>query len=212
MSSTGIYFWNYQYLYGKADTLACWVAGLYCGQQPIDPSGYVFVPWQSDPDKKFTADYLINVSNNPPVGGFGASACNIDITNQDGSLGRVIVDVAIGVSYTSKVQLLRPNVPDQTNSQYGPSLGETRRLHQYGVLLAQSRGISIGTTPDNVRPMEFTDPDGADLPNSELFSGVHWGFLDCDYDYDGMMYLEMIAPYPATIASLAGFIKTFARD
>lgn len=211
--SDGIYFWNYKWAADAGiETLACYVAGLDCGDHAIDPAGSVFVPWLSDPDGLFTRDYLINLSNNPPDGGFGASACNIDLTMDDDSLQRVVVDVAIGVPYRSEVQVLRPNSPDLSNSQYGPSLAELRRIHQYGVMLANAQGISVGTTEDNMRPVVFKHPNGDKYLDSELFTDVWWDVLDCDYDFDGMLMMQMFRPHPTTIPALIGFMKTFDRE
>ena len=208
--SDGIYFWNYSYLAGQ--TLSVWCAGLDCGDHAVNDDGSVFVPWQSDPDALFTKDYLIALSNDPPNGGFGASACNIDLSNEDDTTTRVTVDLAIGLPYTSEVQVLRPNDPSETNSEYGPSLAETRRLHDYGMLVANTQSLSIGTTEDNLRPIVFTDDAGDKYPDSSLFTGVYAGLLDCDYDFDGMMLVQMYRPYPATISALIGFIKTYDRE
>lgn len=211
--STGLYFWGYQWAYNAAiSTLAVFCAGLDCGDHAINAAGYVFVPWESDPDGLFTKDYLINLSNNPPQGGFGASACNIDLTNDDASITRVVVDLAVGVPYTSEVQLLRPNTPELSHSQYGPSLAETRRVHQYGVYLANAQGLTIGTTTDSQRPMLFKDAQGNKYPNSTLFTGVHWSPLDDEYSFDGMLMVQMFRPQPATVGALIGFMKTFDRE
>lgn len=213
-ASTGIYFWGYQWAYGVFDQLAVWCGGLDCGDHPVRADGSVFVPWQSDPDLRFTPAYLIDVSNR--LSGdvsryFGATACNIDLTTNTGMI-RITVDLAIGLPYKSRLQTLRPNSVDLTHSPYGPSLAETRRLHQYGAQLANSQGLSIGTQEANLRPMIFTNARGDKYPISDLFTGVFWNLIDDDYDFDGMMLVEMFRPYPATIAALIGFMKTMDRE
>jgi hypothetical protein len=57
----------------------------------------------------------------------------------------------------------------------------------------------------------FRLPNGNKYPSHELYTGVHWDVLDCAYDYDGMLMMEMFRPYPATIAALIGFMKTMDR-
>jgi hypothetical protein len=210
-TNPGIYFWGYQWAYGVYPTLAVWLAGLDCGDHPINPNGSVFVPFLSDPDGFLTPAYLMNLSNNPPAGGFGASACNIDLTPNSGNMIRIVVDLAIGVPYTSIVQLLRPNSPELSHSTFGPSLGETRRLHQYGAQLVNAQGLSVGTRSDNLRPMTFLRPKGTKYFISRLFTGVHWDVIEDDYDFEGMIMVQVDRPYPATIAALSGFFKTFDR-
>ena len=211
--SDGIYFWGFNWAVNAGiPLLAVWCAGLDTGNHVVNPDGYVFVPWQSDPDGLFTKDYLVDLSHNPPEGGFGASAVNIDLSNDDMTTTRVVVDCAVGLSYTSQVQVLPPDSPEESNSQYGPSLAETRRLHRYGVLLANAQGLSIGTTTDDLRPVVFLDPRGDKYPVSRLFTGVFSEVLDCDYSFDGMMLIEMTRPYPATVPALIGFMKTFDRE
>lgn len=208
----GLFFWNYLYLLEQGfSTVCCWVAGLWCGEHPINSNGSVFVPWQSDPDGLLTPDYLMDLSNNPPEGGFAQSTCNIDLTDQYGITTRVVVDCAIGLCYTSQLQILRPHL-FESMSRFPTSSASTRRAHQYGARLTDVQGISVGTTTANLRPVAFLDLRGNKYPVSQLFTGVHWDFLDDDYGYDSMLMIEMTQPFPATINSVIIFMKAFKRD
>lgn len=219
-TSTGLRFWGYRYAYQRVpgNVLSVWCAGLDCGDHAIDASGFVFVPWESDPDGLFTPAWLFQLHNSPPdpldalTHGFGASACNIDLTDNNGDMHRLIVDLAIGLCYRSEVQVLRPNSVDANHSQFGPSLAETRRLHQYGAHFVNAQGVEVGTTDGNLQPATFREKNGAKYPAHKLFTGVHWGHTDDDYSYDGMLMMQMFRPYPATIAAMIGFMKTMDRD
>lgn len=240
-AAPGLYFWGYQYWHGRVAELAVWCAGLDCGDHAINADGSVYVPFGSDPDGLFTPEYLIEVSNNPPPQGFGPSACNIDLTDtpdteefvlredgshllrEDGSrilregssmptITRIIVDAAVGILYTSTLQLLRPNSVEFTHSQYGPSLAETRRLHQYGARLVNTQGISVGVNNRTLRPAEFAQPDGDKYLMSQLYNNTHWAMIDDNYNFDGMIMVSVERPYPTTVVSLTGFMKTYARD
>lgn len=210
-SAPGLYFWGYGYWYGVVDTLACWIAGLDCGDQPINADGSVYVPYQSDPDQLLTADYLVNVSNNPPENGFGTSACSIDLTQDGGAITRIVASCAIGIPYASTLQLVRPNSVEMTHSQYGPSLAETRRIHQYGIRVVNTQGLSVGVAQDTLLPVTFTQPNGNKYQVSQLFTGTHWDAVEDDYGFDSMLMVQVTRPYPMTVVSLAGFIETNDR-
>jgi hypothetical protein len=207
----GLFFWNYIAWYGKVDKLACWIAGLDCGDWPINPDGSVFVPWQSDPDKLFTRDWLQNVSDNPPEGGFGASACTIDLGNPDGTITRVIVDTAIGIPYCSQAQILRPHALEW-HGTFPTSTASTRRIHQYGLQVTNTQGLQVGTTVDKLEPAVFRQKGGNKYPMSTLYTGIHWDLLEDDYGYDSMFIVEVCRPYPAKIDALNVFFRVQKRD
>jgi hypothetical protein len=113
---------------------------------------------------------LMNLSDKPPTGGFKGSTANIDLTDNTGRVHRVIVDLAIGLCYTSRLQQLRPNSAEMSHSAFGPSLAETRRVHQYGAHLVNTQGISTGTSTDNLRSAVFRYPNRDKYLDSTLFS------------------------------------------
>jgi hypothetical protein len=209
-TTPGLYFWNYLYAY--PGTMSCWIAGLDCGDFAIAPDGSVFVPWKADPDGLFTPAWLMNLANNPPENGFGPLACNVDLTTNTGTILRLVVSAAIGLTYTSRVQLLAPNSPELSHSQFGPSFGTTRRLHQYAARVVNAGQMKVGTRVDRLLPVQFRQPNGGKYPASQLFTGTHWDQVDDDYSYDGELMVEIDRPYPATITALGGFMKTSDRD
>lgn len=223
-TNPGVYFWGYKWAYdSRIFLVSVWCAGLDLGDWLVSPQGYVFVPWQVDADELFTPKWLMDMSSGNIGSDFsistaalvdrsyGASACNIDLTANDGSLIRVVVDLAIGCCYNSRVQVLRPNAVDLNHSPSGPSLAETRRVHQFGAQLVNAQGLKVGSTLDNLRPVVFRKPNGDKYPEHQLHTRVHWDLLDDDYDYDGMLMMSMFRPYPTTIAALISFMKTFDR-
>jgi hypothetical protein len=215
-SSVGLNFWGYKWAYDEGITsLAVYCAGLDCGDHGVDSQGKVFVPWQSDADGLFTPGYLMNMSSNlsgDVIDNYGATAVNIDLTDNSGNATRVIVDLATGVPYSSQMQLVRPNTPDLTHNQFGPSLAEIRRIHQFGLQLVNAQGLSAGTDPAALRPIAFIDPRENKYPVSRLFSGIYWNQADADYNFDNMLMVEVHRPWPCTIAAIAGFFKTFDRS
>lgn len=216
----GLYFWGYHWAYGKYPLLTVYCAGLDCGDHPVRPDGSVFVPWGSDPDNLFYPSWLFQTAldSAPPIPipdpfrrEYGATACNVDITANDGKLLRITIPLAIGLPYHSRVQTLRPNTPELSHSPYGPSLAETRRLHQFGIHLSTAQGVSVGTNVNNLRRIDFRDPRGNKYPKARFFTGIHHDLIDDDYSFDGMLMAEIFRPYPTTISAIIGFSKTFDR-
>lgn len=206
----GVYFWGYDYV--PAGTNLCvWCAGLDCGTWPVAANGSVFVPWFSDPDGLFTAAYLLNLSNNPPPGGFGPSACNIDITI-GGVLTRVVVDLSIGYCYQSQLQMLRPAVAQDTRTPTGPAFGEIQRKHQFAALLVNSGPPQVGGDTTHTIQVAYKTPGNSPYLLSTPFSGVWWDTLDDSYGFDGQMVVQISRPYPLVVSSLSGFLQVAERN
>jgi hypothetical protein len=118
----------------------------------------------------------------------------------------------VGYTYTSQGQILRAIAPQEAGAQNGPALAKTRRLHQFGVLLHGTRGVSFGTDFNTlIRPVEFKSPGGTPYNAKQQFSGVHWNTLEDNYDYDGMVCWQTTRPYPTTVLSVQAFLHTQDR-
>lgn len=118
---------------------------------------------------------------------------------------------AIGYSYASQAQILRPIVPQETGAQNGPALGKTRRNQQYAALLNLTQGVSFGTVFGQTRPAQLRDKNESALPLTTLFSGVHWDALEDDNTYDGMLCWEISRPYPVNVCAVEPFLHTQDR-
>lgn len=121
------------------------------------------------------------------------------------------IPVAIGFTYTSQGQILRPIVPQESGAANGPALAKTRRSHMFGGLLHKTQGISFGTVFSNLRPAEFRTPGGTPYPLTTLWSGIYWNTLEDDYSFDSMLCWEISRPYPATVLTLGPFVNTQDR-
>lgn len=122
------------------------------------------------------------------------------------------VPVAIGYTYPSQGQILRPIAPQETGAQNGPALAKTRRTHMFGTLLQNAQGISFGTDFSSLRPGQMAAyPDGPNLALNVLFSGVHQDTLEDDYTFNSMLCWEIDRPYPATVCTIGAFLHTQDR-
>lgn len=123
----------------------------------------------------------------------------------------------VGGSYTSQGQLVRPVAEGETGARNGPALGKTRRVHQYSMLLNNAQGVSAGmdlSTPPKtpIYPVDLLAADKTTpLPKTTLFSGVAWGNLDADYDFDNMFAWQVTRPYPCTVLAVSNFLHTMDR-
>jgi hypothetical protein len=208
---SGLTFYGLSTLVGR--TVAAWVCGLDCGTYVVQADGSITVPYQSDPDGLFTAAYAINVSNHPPVTpstaiettilGWGAMAVQVNIAST-----LYTIPVALGATYTSQGQLVRPDEPAQ--GQNGPGPGKTRRNHMIAAKLvnAVSGGVSFGT--DFTGTLLAASLPGNGLTNNAknaMFSGVYWSVVEDGYSFDGQVTWQITRPYPCTVTSLSGFIE-----
>jgi len=122
------------------------------------------------------------------------------------------VSAAVGFTYTSQGQLLRPLAPQETGAQNGPALGKTRRTHMFGALLHRTQGISFGVDFNTLLPVKFSDyPGGPVYPLNALFSGVYWDSLNGSYDFNSMPCWQISRPYPATVVAFQSFLQTQDR-
>jgi len=119
---------------------------------------------------------------------------------------------ALGTTYASRGQILRPIAPQEAGAQNGPALGKTRRTHMYAALLSSTQGISFGTDFTKMYPAALTAyVNGPPLPLTTLYSGTKQGTLSNDYSFDSMPCWEITRPYPATVAAFEAFLHTQDR-
>lgn len=214
--ATGITFFGLDHYAGLS--VDVWLAGLDCGTYTVAADGHIFVPYGADPDGFLSATFLSTVSSDAPSGGWPyATKINVTIS---GSVSTVTVPCIIGGAFVSQGQTLRPAQDAQSKTPIGNSFGMTRRPSMYSITVvntvgapvsAYNGGISIGVDFNNLRPVEFTSPDGVAYNTTQMFSGVWWDTIDGDYDFDGMIAWQISRPYPATVTAVSSFTSTAER-
>lgn len=193
--------------------LAVVIAGLDCGNFTVAIDGSIFVPFGTDPDGLMTAAYL-NAVNNPLA--TDNALVPISIVNSSTSETIIVyVPVVIGYPYISQGQVLRPGTEAQVKSPQGPALAKKRRVHNFGVLLANAVGGTAGvtfSTDDNPGHLAKFRTDGGTLLTCDTpFNGVWWNDMDDHDSYDGQITWTVSRPYPCTVVALTGFIETADR-
>ncbi len=201
----GLTFYGFHSLIGY--TVSAFVCGLDCQDYVVAADGSITVPYQSDPDGLFTAAYAINLAQNLPAnilfwGNWGISGVNVTISGTTYN-----IPVAIGCTYTSQGQILRPDEPAQ--GQNGPGPGKTRRNHWIAAKLvnAISGGVSFGSDFGATLKPAYLPGDGtARFNGATLFSGVYQGPVIDGPSFDGMISWQITRPLPCTVTSVSGFI------
>jgi len=117
--------------------------------------------------------------------------------------------IVVGFTYNSDGQITRRNEPAETGARNGPAFGKKRRVHRYAMLLANTRGLSVGTVFSGVKAALFRQADDVtQIGTLDAFSGVHQDSCNDDYSYDGMVCWRVSRPFPATVITVAGNLTT----
>jgi hypothetical protein len=120
--------------------------------------------------------------------------------------------IAVGFTYTSQGQVVPPDSPEQSGAQLGPALGKLRRVHEFAARLVNTQGISWGTDFGRLHAWTFTNIGGTvALPPNQLYTGKIWGEIDGENSRMEALCWQITRPWPATIAALAGKLKTEDR-
>ena len=199
--------------YQLGTSLAVVIAGLDCGNFTVGIDGSMFIPFGTDPGGLMTAAYLNAVS--APFA-TDNSIVEISIVNSSTSETiNVFVPVVIGYPYESQGMVLRPATEAEVKSPQGAALAKKRRVHNFGVLLANAvggtAGVSFGTDNNPTHLALFRTDGGTLLTCDQPFNGVWWNDLDDHDSYDGQITWTVSRPYPCTVVALTGFIETSDR-
>ncbi len=121
------------------------------------------------------------------------------------------VPMAIGYTYTSQGQRLRPVEPAESGARNGPGFAKTRRNQKAAMMLVNATGISIGTQFVDLGKMRTVElrSDRVNLnPIYQLFSGVVRidSGLDDDNSFDGMIAWQITRPWPCIVTAVGGFL------
>jgi hypothetical protein len=111
---------------------------------------------------------------------------------------REVSDVRIGIPFTSKVRLLRPELPANGTSQ-----GKKRRVDKQTIRFYQSLGGNVGVELTNMRPIVEIRP-GEYLLDSvpELVTGDREVDVPSFVTSDGRVYITQDVPLPMNILSV----------
>ena len=206
--TAGLTFYGLQSNIGK--TVTAFIAGLDCGDYTVSSSGTIFVPYGADPDTLLQPAYLLAVSNDPPIGGWGNIAGTLQVTVGI-TVESVTVPVVIGFNYTTQVQLVRPQVEQDLKLPTGPGLGKVRRIAQVGFLFHATGPLYYGTVLTTLHKAQFKSKGGTPYISSELFTGVFWDTIDDTSSFDGQICWQIARPTQATVVSVSGFLHTSER-
>ncbi len=207
--TAGLTFYGLQSSIGR--TVTAFIAGLDCGDYTVATDGTIFVPYGADPDGLLQPAYLVAVSGAIPLGGFGNIAGVLQVTVAS-VVHNVTVPIVLGFNYTTRVQLVRPQVETDLKLPTGPGLGKVRRIAEVGFLFHATGPISYGTVFTKLHTAQFKSKGGTALLSSQLFTGVFWDTIDDTSSFDGQICWQITRPTQATVVSLSGFIKTAERS
>jgi hypothetical protein len=191
----------YGLTYATGTTVSVWAGGLDCGDFVVQAGGFVDVPYGSA-GGLYSASYLA-----------GLVAAGYDgVTNMVMLDGSLPIPVAVGNTYTSQGQIVRPAIGQEAGAQNGPAQGKNRRVQMITSLLQNTQGISFGTSFSTVLPANLgAFPSAQPLAQNQLFSGVYWTPINDPYTFDGMPCWQITRPYPATVVNIGGFLHTEDR-
>lgn len=111
---------------------------------------------------------------------------------------REVADVRIGIPYTSKLLLLRPELPANGTSQ-----GKKRRVDKQTIRFYQSLGGSVGVELTNMRPIVEIRPGSYLLDTApSLVTGDREVDVPSYVTTDGRVYIQQDVPLPLNILSV----------
>jgi hypothetical protein len=91
----------------------------------------------------------------------------------------------------------------------GLGFAKTKRTNRFGLQVANSNGIQVGTDfGATLNPIYFRDLGQNQILPPVLFSGIVRDSLADGYDFDSMLSWQILRPYPASIVAYGGFITT----
>jgi hypothetical protein len=163
-----------------------------------------FTPPGSGPAMTYLGDYLANNSDTL-AGQYGRLYLGLSCCGEK-TITTYTVPVSLGSTYTSDLQLLRPDSGNDAGARNGPAFGKIRRVHWDGVLLTRSRKIEHGTEFDKLKPLKLASDGGIPVVAPGLFSGIASYTVDCNYSFTAQLALRSTRPYPCNVGVVAGYL------
>ena len=214
MAATDIIFSGLYYAVGSQVQVT--IGGLYCGSFTVVSPGTVTVPINSDPDALCNGKYLQTLDVGPwdkTTYGALTTALTIDIAGLGQST--IYVPVAIGFTYPSMGQVMRPASPEVTKMSQGSAAGALRRVHTAAILgtfIGGNMGLQAGTNFARMNAANVRTKGGTPLLHTQTFQGVHFMAVSDDDSMDGQICWQMLNPYPCIINSINSFISFEPRS
>lgn len=168
-----------------------WLGGLDCGAFTV-VNGSITVPY---------GDGVYGPQNGTANGLFTQAFVNLFAGG---------MPTAVGFSYTTQGQLVRPNSPQESGARQGPAFGKLRRNHAYAAQVENTVGVSFGTDFTRLMPALFTDAGGnTQLQLNQPFTGIWYSASLTDSDSrDGMLCWQVTRPYPCNMLAMGGMLNT----
>ena len=109
-----------------------------------------------------------------------------------------VTKASIGLSFTSRVRLLRP----EAGAADGTAQGKQKRVHEAVVRLYESLGLRYGSDVSDLYTLPFREGSVASGSSPELFTGDKVLPLAQSWGLDGRIYLEQDQPLPMNIVAV----------
>lgn len=201
LANNAVTFYGLSHLNGRIASV--FAAGLDCGDYLIE-NGQVTVPLGT-PDN--ISGYTFDIPQfdllQPLISTFESVA-----TTVIGTGVQYVIPAVVGFNYQSQGQLCRPMLPADTGARNGPGFAKKRRTSRYGINLAGSLGVQVGTEFSKMISVPVSSPLGNTLPYLSMFDGIKRETLKDDLSFDSMLCWQSTRPFPATVTAFGGFITT----
>jgi hypothetical protein len=214
MAATDLVFNGLSHMIGA--TVEVVIAGLDCGAFVVSSTGTVTVPLASIPVPTGFPDastYFQSVD----VGQYNTDTYG-DATNQltmqisGGGIATMYLPIYIGFNYPALGQGMRPANQQQTKSATGGATGKLRRVWDISLLLTNTQGLQVGTTPTNVLPLPLLFADQTPFASYQLFCGTADMRGEDSDSFDGMPFWYAPGPYPAIVNALTAFTEVKEKE
>lgn len=180
----GLRAWGYWPLIGQ--TVSATWGELDLGDAVVAADGHVDFPYSGE----FTAAYVATLAVR--------SGTNLD--------------PVIGLTYTSRGQMLRPDFGQDAGARNGPAFGKKRRNHWFAAMLYRTQGIKFGVDfGATLHAAKFQTPGGTNYAASSLYSGIISDTVQDDYSFDGMLSWQQTRPVPGHILAVGGYIESMDK-
>lgn len=118
------------------------------------------------------------------------------------------IGTAIGTTFTSQAQLLRPDHGPDAGARTGPAFGKQRRNHWFAAFLNRTQNIKFGVDfAGTLHQAKLATKGGTAIAPSTLFSGILSDTIQDDYSFDGMISWQQTRPTPGQILAVGGYIQ-----
>lgn len=202
-------------LYGlwphNGNTPTFFLGGLDCGTATVT-GGAAFIPFGTYGNVTFNLAYIESVATSLGNGSLTAGNAFCYIANSGTAYA---FSAVVGYPYTSRGQLMRPVIPQETGAQLGLGFAKIKRQTEYGISLynAVSEQVNIGTTFTSMYPLVLRANGDGTTENTaaQLYTDVFWDTLSDDYGMDSQLAWQISTPYPLTVTGVGGFIETADR-